>query len=84
MKRAEVTYDQLDKALRALGFTCRVVMKDGEARKYEHAQTGALILLPAYPEEDKVLEIHLHMVRVTLENFGIDPTTFDKKLQKAG
>lgn len=85
MKRAEVTYGQLGRVLRATGFTCRVVMKDAEARKYEQAETGALILLPAYPEADKVLEIHLHMVRMTLENFGIaDPTTFDKKLQKAG
>jgi hypothetical protein len=85
MKRAEVTYGQLDKVLRALGFSCRMVVKDGEARRYEHAQTGALILLPAYPEADNVLEIHLFMVRATLENFGIsDPTTFDKKLQKAG
>ena len=85
MKRADVTYGQLDKVLRALSFTCRVVMKDGEARRYEHAPTGALILLPAYPELDKVLEIHLLMVRATLENFGIaDPTSFDKKLQKAG
>lgn len=85
MKRAEVSYGQLDNVLRSLGFTCRVVMKDREARRYEHAQSGALILLQAYPEGDKVLEYHLIMVRVTLENFGIvDPTTFDKKLQKAG
>jgi len=84
MKRAKATYGNLDKVLRSLGFTCRVVMKDGEARRYEHAQSGALVLLPAYPVEDKVLEIHLLMVRVTLENFGIaDPTTFDKKLQRA-
>src|SRR5690242_11347972 len=58
-----------------------LMMKDGEARRYEHAPSGALILLPAYPEEDKILEYHLLMVRTTLENFGIaDPTTFDKKL----
>jgi len=81
MKRAEVSYGQLDRVLRSLGFTCRVVMKDGEARRYEHAQSGALILLPAYPEDDMVLEYHLVMVRVMLENFGIaDPTTFDAKL----
>ena len=85
MKRVEVTYRQLDQVLRSLGFTCQVVMKDGEARRYAHTQSGAIILLPAYPEEDKVLEYHLLMVRVTLENFGIaDPTTFDAKLQKAG
>lgn len=85
MKRADVTYGQLDKVLRALGFSCQVVVKDGEARRYEHAASGAIILLPAYPERDKVLEYHLVMVRVTLENFGIaDPTTFDAKLQKAG
>ena len=59
-------------------------MKDGEAHLRTRA-VSALILLPAYPEGDKVLEIHLHMVRVTLDNFGVaDPTTFDKKLQKAG
>lgn len=85
MKRVAVTYGHLDKVLRSLGFTCRVEMKDVEARRYEHAATGAVILLPAYPEKDKVLKIHLFMVRVTLENFGIaDPTTFDKKMHKAG
>ncbi len=85
MRRAEVNYGQLDRALRSLGFTCEVVMKDGEARRYRHARSGALILLPAYPEEDKVLDYHLVMVRMTLENFGVaDATTFDSKLQKAG
>jgi hypothetical protein len=61
-----------------------VVMKDGEARKYEHAKSGAIVLLPAYPEDDKVLEYHLIMARVTLENFGIaDATAFAAKIQKA-
>jgi hypothetical protein len=31
MKRAEVTYGELDNVLRSLGFSCRMVMKDGEA-----------------------------------------------------
>jgi len=85
MKRADVTYGQLDRVLRALGFSCRIVDKDGAARRYEHVPSGAIILLPAYPDKDNVLEIHMLMVRVTLDNFGIaDPTTFDKKMQKAG
>ena len=85
MKRADVTYSQLDRVLRSLGFTCQIIDKDGEARRYEHARSGAVILLPAYPEDDKVLEYHLVMVRVTLENFGVaDAMAFDAKLQKAG
>jgi hypothetical protein len=85
MKRADVTYGQLDEVLRSLGFACQRITKDGGARRYEHAQSGAIILLPAYPEDDKVLEYHLLMVRVTLDNFGIaDSTAFDARLQKAG
>ncbi len=85
MKRAKISYGQLNNVLRSLGFTCHLVLKDGEARRYEHPKSGAIILLPAYPEDDKVLEHHLIMVRMTLDNFGIaDPTAFAAKLQTAG
>jgi len=84
MKRADVTYGQLDSVLRSLGFSCEIVAKDGEARRYDH-ESGAVILLPAYPADDHVLEYHLVMVRVTLENFGVaDPAAFDAKLKRAG
>jgi hypothetical protein len=85
MNRTDVTYGQLDKVLRSLGFSCRLVKKEAESRRYEHQASGALILLPAFPEHDQVLEYHLVTVRVTLDNFGIaDPTAFAAKLQKAG
>jgi hypothetical protein len=85
MKRAEVTYGQLDKVLRALGFSCRPSKKDPPGRVYEHPKAGAVVLLPSYPETDKVFEYHLITVRTELDHFGIaDPTSFDAKLQKAG
>ena len=85
MKRAEVTYGQLDKVLRALGFSCRVFKGDPATRMYDHKETGASILVPDLPENEQVLEFHLVTARMTLNEFGIaDPTTFAAKLQKAG
>ena len=85
MKRTDVTYGQLDRALRSLGFASRLVEKEVVSRRYEHPETGAVILLPAFPDTDQVLEYHLVTVRVTLDSFGIaDPTTFAARLQKAG
>jgi hypothetical protein len=85
MKRAEVTYGQLDKVLRALGFTCRPSKHEPPGRIYEHPKTGAVVRLPAYADSDRVFEYHLITVRQELDNFGIaNPTAFDAKLQKAG
>lgn len=85
MKRSEVTYGQLDKVLRGLGFSCRPSEKDPPGRIYQHQQTGALVMLPTYPDDEKVFEYHMITVRVELDNFGIaDPTTFAAKVQKAG
>jgi hypothetical protein len=85
MNRTEVTYGQLDRVLRSLGFSCRAVIKNVESRVYEHKQSGALIVLPALPEDDGVLDYHLVGVRTTLDGFGIvDPTEFAAKLKKAG
>ena len=36
MKRTEVTYGQLDRALRSLGFSSRLVKGEPPARIYEH------------------------------------------------
>jgi len=81
----EVTYGQLDKVLRSLGFSSHLVQGKPPARHYEHKETGAFITLPPFPESDRVLEHHLVTVRVTLDGFGIaDPTTFAAQLQKAG
>src|SRR5438552_9592531 len=85
MKRTDVTYGQLDKVLRALGFSCQVVMKEPQTRVYEHKETGAWIMLPRLPDDEHVLDYHLAGVRTTLDGFGIaDPKFFDVQLQKAG
>jgi hypothetical protein len=84
MKRTDVTYGQLDRVLRGLGFSCRVVTEEPPARVYEHPESGAWIMLPRFPEDDRVLDYHLASVRTTLDGFGVaDPKVFDAKLQKA-
>jgi hypothetical protein len=85
MKTTDVTYGQLDKVLRSLGFSCRLDMADPPARVYHHKESGALIMMPPFPEADFVLDYHLVAARATLDRFGIaDPKVFDAKLQKAG
>jgi hypothetical protein len=85
MNRTDVTYGQLDRALRSYGFSCRLVEKDRPARRYEHKASGALISMPPFPETDFVLDYHLIGARTTLDLFGIaDPRAFDAELQKAG
>ena len=58
MKRTEVTYGQLDKVLRGLGFSCRPAKHDPPGRVYEHKERAAIIMLPELPESDKVFEHH--------------------------
>jgi hypothetical protein len=85
MTRTNITYGQLDSALRSLGFSCRLYTADPPAtRVYEHNETGAKLMLPPFADDEKVLEYHLVTVRVTLDDFGIaDPTAFAARLQKA-
>ena len=71
MKRSNVTYGQLDKVLRSLGFSCRMVNGDPPARRYEHKETGALISMPPIAETEIVQARHLAAVRATLDVFGI-------------
>jgi hypothetical protein len=85
MRRTEVTYGQLDKVLRSLGFSCRVLDKDPPVRLYEHKETGAEVSIPPFPYGDRVLEHHLVTARVMLDEFGIaNPAVFAAKLRKAG
>src|SRR5439155_12760359 len=86
MKRSEVTYGQLDRVLRSLGFSCRVITdKPPPARVYQHQQAGTQILLPAFPLGDRVFARHLITVQGGLDRFGIaHPSGFAAKLQKAG
>jgi hypothetical protein len=84
MKRTNVKFAQLDKVLRAYGFTSRPGERNPRGRIYEHA-TGALIMLRPYRSNERVYEHHLYMAKSELDNFGIaDPTTFDAKIQRAG
>jgi hypothetical protein len=85
MTRTEVTYGQVDKVLRALGFTCRVMTQQPPTRLYEHKESTAWIMLPVRPDHEHVLDYHLDKVQVTLDGFGIaDPTAFASQLQKVG
>jgi hypothetical protein len=85
MKRADVTYGQLDEVLRSLGFTSRLVNGDPPTRLYEHKGSGASLMIPPFPEDDRVLEYDLVTARVMLDEFGIaDPGAFDAQLKKAG
>jgi hypothetical protein len=84
MKRTEVTYGQLDKVLRSLGFSRRDLKKEPATRVYEH-ESGALFTTPPFPMDDFVLDSHLVAARTILDLFGIaDPKVFDAKLRKAG
>src|SRR5207248_472751 len=85
MKRTDVTYGQLDKVLRSLGFSCRLTQGEPPARRYEHKATGALVSVPPYPETDFMFGHHLVAARTTLDLYRIaDPKVFDAQLQKAG
>jgi hypothetical protein len=84
MTRTEVTYGQLDKVLRSLGFSCRLVDGKPPARHYEHEETGAFLSIPPFPDKARVMEHHLVTAQVVLDNFGIaDPTAFAAQLRKA-
>jgi hypothetical protein len=84
-RRTDVTYGQLDKVLRSLGFASRLVNGDPPMRLYEHKETGASIMVPPFPEQDLVLEYHLVTARVMVDEFGIaKPNVFEAKLRKAG
>jgi hypothetical protein len=84
MRRTEATYGQLDKVLRSLGFSCRPARHEPPGRIYEH-EAGAVIMLPAMPDSDKVFEHHLVAVRTELDNFGLAaPSAFEAELDEVG
>jgi hypothetical protein len=54
------------------------------ARVYEHAETGARVSTPPFPETDFVYEYHLVGARTIVDLFGVaEPKVFDAKIQKA-
>lgn len=85
MTTIDLTYGQLDKVLRSLGFSSRLVKGKPPARHYKHKETGAFISLPPLPENHRVMEHHFVTVQFTLDGFGIaDPIAFAEQIQKAG
>jgi hypothetical protein len=79
---AKITYGQLDKALRALGFSVKV---QDEAMLYGHGPSGALVAIPQFPPGEEVMPHHLITTRTILDDFRIaDPLAFDEKLRQAG
>jgi hypothetical protein len=85
MKRTDVTYGQLDRVLKSLGFSYRLLTDDPPAKLYEHTASGAFVTFPPFPDDDYVWDHHLAFAKLTLDNFGIaSPKLFDKELQKAG
>ena len=85
MKRSNVTYGELDRVLRSMGFTRQPAKDEPPGVVYEHKKSGAIIMLPTYDESEKVFEHHLAAARTELDNFGlVDPSVFAAKLQKAG
>ena len=85
MKKTDVTYGQLDKVLRSLGFSYQLVQGDPPARRYVHEKTGALVSIPPFPMDDFALPQYLVAARTVVDLFGIaEPTVFDAKVRKAG
>jgi hypothetical protein len=85
VKRTDITYGQLDRVLKSLGFSCRLLTDEPPAKYYEHKASGAYLLIPPFPDSDNVLDHHLVAARLTLDNFGIaDARIFESELQKAG
>ena len=65
----ETTYGRLTEILRSLGFTLRE--PEPGLRVYKHADTGAAIILPSFPDDDRVYGHHLTDVKMTLDAYGI-------------
>ena len=65
---SDLTYRQLDEALRELDFSVRQV--DNDTNVYKHARSGAVLVLPARPAQ-RVIPHHLVATRATLDAFGI-------------
>lgn len=85
MRQTDITYGQLDRVLKSLGFSCRLLTDDPPAKLYEHKASGAYLTVPPFPDSDKVLDYHLAAAKLTVDNFGIaNKQIFDAELQKAG
>jgi hypothetical protein len=65
----ETTYGRLTQTLLSLGFT--IHEPEPRVRVYKHAESGAVIILPSFPDTDRVYGHHLTAVKMTLDAYGI-------------
>ena len=78
----ETTYGRLTQTLLSLGFTIHQPKPDVVV--YKHAETGALIILPSFPDADRVYGHHITDVKMTLDAYGIaSEPEFASRLLKA-
>jgi hypothetical protein len=79
---SELTYGRMDNMLRSLGFTVHLLKEN--TRGCRHANSGARITLPNFPDKEKVYPHHLIAVRAILDGFGIpEPQEFASAVPKA-
>lgn len=78
----QLTYGRLDQLLRSLGFSVRLSPRGGKG--YVH-ETGALVAVPAFPDDKLVMPHHLLATQVALDGFGIPvPAELAPPTQRAG
>ena len=83
MAEINLTYGQLDKALRSHGFVAHTL--EGKARIYKHEATGAKIILPDAPLAETVLPHHLIVVRTVFKEFNLaEPAALASNLKRVG
>jgi hypothetical protein len=79
---SEVTYGQLETALRALGFSLWGLEEKNKV--YRHEATGALVVFPEFPPDSPVLPYHLLSTKSILQAYGIaDSVGFTSELHQA-
>ncbi|MSU78242.1 MAG: hypothetical protein EXS16_09115 [Gemmataceae bacterium] len=82
--RVPFTYGQVDNVLRALGFSRHEFETHSKGVRYDHKESGAIIILPLLPKRNRMLDYHYALVRGTLEDFGVaDRPVFEATLNKA-
>ena len=82
MRRANVSYGQLDVVLHSLGFNVQV--EKGKHRLYTHAETGAIVSLPGRKRTELVSATHFAAARHIVTEYDIaDEIEFASQLQKA-
>jgi hypothetical protein len=79
--RNSVTFGKLDRFLTDLGFVVTTIPNSHTA--YEHAESGAILMLRLHRPSDPVDARTLGIVRKTVVDFGVaQPDVFERLYQK--